>query len=133
MGHGGGSQDIRDLVGLVCPLVEGVSGREVSPKRPIFALLRSRGARLQCPFCGGDDWEGWDERVELGHVPGSPAVDRGAQAFPLTCRNCGFIRLQAAHVLDDPRASSRNDPQQEPPPTSAPEEGEPEDQSDAAK
>jgi hypothetical protein len=80
----------------------------MSSKRPIFAFLRSRGARLECPFCGSTEWEGWDERVSLGHVSGSFAVDRAAQAFPLTCRNCGFIRLQAAHVLDDPRAASRN-------------------------
>ena len=105
----------------------------MSKKRPIFAFLRSRGARLECPFCGGKDWEGWDERVELGHVPGSFAVDRGAQAFPLTCRNCGFIRLQAAHVLDDPRAHGRNDPREAPPPGSAlPGDDKPKDQSDAA-
>ena len=90
----------------------------MSPVRPIFAFLRSRGARLECPFCGSKDWEGWDERVELSHVRGSVAVDRGAEAFPLTCRNCGFIRLQAAHVLDDPRAPGRNDPEGELPPSS---------------
>ena len=127
----GGNQDIRHLV---CAIVEIASARTVSPKRPIFAFLRSRGARLECPFCGGKDWEGWDERVELGHVPGSFAVDRSAQAFPLTCRNCGFIRLQAAHVLDDPRAPGRNDPQEEPPRTSAlPAEEGSKDQSDAAE
>jgi hypothetical protein len=98
----------------------------VSRKRPIFAFLRSRGARLQCPFCGQEEWEGWDERVALGHVQGSRALDRGAQAFPLTCRNCGFIRLQAAHVLDDPRASGRNQPQEDPPaPSAGPADGEP--------
>lgn len=80
----------------------------MSAKRPIFAFLRSRGARLECPFCGGRDWEGWDERVSLDHVRGSSAVNRRAQAFPLMCRNCGFIRLQATHVLDDPRAPYRN-------------------------
>ena len=34
-------------------------------------FLRSRGARLQCPFCGGKAWEGWDERIALdsGYVP----------------------------------------------------------------
>lgn len=84
-------------------------------KQPIFAFLRSRGARLQCPFCNSTDWEGWDERVVLGHALGSAAIDREAQAFPLTCRNCGFIRLQAAHVLDDPRAAGRNVAQQKPP------------------
>jgi hypothetical protein len=98
----------------------------VSHKRPIFAFLRSRGARLECPFCNSTDWEGWDERVSLGHVSGSFAVDRTAQAFPLTCRNCGFIRLQAAHVLDDPRTSSRNATEEESLSLRAvPEEGEP--------
>jgi hypothetical protein len=92
---------------------------ELSPKRPIFSFLRSRGARLECPFCGKKNWEGWDERVSLVHVAGSFAIDRSAQAFPLTCRNCGFIRLQAAHVLDDPRASRRNDAQEGAPPMRA--------------
>lgn len=104
----------------------------MTPKRPIFAFLRSRGARLECPFCNSKDWEGWDERVALGHVSGSFAIDRRAQAFPLTCRNCGFMRLQAAHVLDDPRASSRNDMQRENLPMRAlPEEGDADDRSDA--
>ena len=103
----------------------------MSAKRAIFAFLRSRGARLECPFCGGKEWEGWDERVTLGHVSGSLAIDRGAQAFPLTCRNCGFIRLQAAHVLDDPRASSRNVVQEESLPSRAlPEDIDSEDRSD---
>jgi hypothetical protein len=88
----------------------------MSAKRPIFAFLNSRGARLECPFCAGKDWEGWDELVALGHVPDSVAIDRRSQAFPLTCRNCGFIRLQAAHVLDDPRAASRNASQEGSPP-----------------
>ena len=77
-------------------------------KHPIFAFLKSRGARMECPFCSANEWEGWDERVSLDHVRDSVAVDRKAQAFPLTCRNCGFIRLQAAHVLDDPRSPRRN-------------------------
>jgi predicted RNA-binding Zn-ribbon protein involved in translation (DUF1610 family) len=91
----------------------------MSPKRPIFAFLRSRGARIECPFCGKKDWEGWDERISLDHVHGSVAVDRRAQAFPLMCRNCGFIRLQAAHVLDDPRTASRNDISEPPRPMRA--------------
>ena len=108
-------------------------GGSVSPKRPIFAFLRSRGARLECPFCGSKEWEGWDERVELDHVQGSFAVDRDAQAFPLTCRNCGFIRLQAAHVLDDPRASTRNDADEQSSPLRAlPEDGHSTDRPEAA-
>jgi transcription elongation factor Elf1 len=73
----------------------------------IFDFLRSRDARMACPFCGHEDWHGWDERIELEHVVGSATVDRGTTAFPLTCANCGFIRLQSAHVLDDPRSPTR--------------------------
>jgi hypothetical protein len=65
---------------------------------------------MPCPFCGHEHWNGWDERITLEHVGGSDAVDRRAEAFPLTCRNCGYIRLQAAHVLDDPRNPTRNEP-----------------------
>jgi predicted RNA-binding Zn-ribbon protein involved in translation (DUF1610 family) len=79
----------------------------LSPTKAIFDFLRSRGARMACPFCGHETWDGWDERVELEHVVGSRSVDRQAQAFPLTCANCGFIRFQSAHVLDDPRSPSR--------------------------
>ena len=28
-------------------------------KSPIFNYLRSRGARMACPFCGHEDWHGW--------------------------------------------------------------------------
>jgi hypothetical protein len=76
-----------------------------SAKR-IFDFLRSRDARIACAFCGREDWHGWDERVSLPHVPGSAAaVDRGTEALPLTCGNCGFVRLQSSHVLDDPRGA----------------------------
>lgn len=63
---------------------------------------------MACPFCGKEQWHGWDERVALEHAVGSDAIDRNSEAFPLTCVNCGFIRLQSAHVLDDPRATARN-------------------------
>jgi hypothetical protein len=82
----------------------------VSSSRPIFDFLASRDARMTCPFCGHETWHGWDERVSLTAVPGGDAIDRSLEAFPLTCANCGFIRLQSAHVLDDPRANERNEP-----------------------
>ena len=59
---------------------------------------------MACPFCAHEEWHGWDERVTLEHVFGSDTIDRRAEAFPLTCSNCGFIRLQSARVLDDPRS-----------------------------
>jgi hypothetical protein len=76
--------------------------------RRIFDFLRSRGARMACPFCGREEWNGWDERVGLDRVIGSDTIDRRTEAFPLTCANCGFIRFQSAHVLDDPRSETRN-------------------------
>jgi len=81
--------------------------------KALFDFLGSRGARKNCPLCGHEEWYGWDERVSLLHAVGSGASDRGTEAFPLTCANCGFIRLQSAHVLDDPRTPSqqRTDPQ----------------------
>ncbi len=74
-----------------------------TPTKRIFHFLRSRDARMPCPFCGHEEWRGWDERIALPHVAGSDTVDRGTEALPLTCAHCGFIRLQSAHVLDDPR------------------------------
>ncbi len=73
----------------------------------IFDFLQSRDARMACPFCGGEEWHGWDERVALEHAVDADSVDRATEAFPLTCANCGFIRLQSAHVLDDPRSPRR--------------------------
>jgi transcription elongation factor Elf1 len=67
----------------------------------IFDFLKSRDARMSCPFCGHEEWDGWDERVALVHLSGSATV---------TCANCGFIRLQSAHVLDDPRGETTGDP-----------------------
>ena len=78
--------------------------------KQIFDFLKSRNARVSCPFCGHERWHGWDERVSLEHVTGSATVDRGTEAFPLTCANCGFIRLQSAHVLDDPRGKVTGSP-----------------------
>jgi hypothetical protein len=78
-----------------------------SQREPIFDFLESRGARIACPFCAGERWNGWDERIALERVLGSDAIDRTTEAFPLTCASCGFIRLQSAHVLDDPRGRAR--------------------------
>jgi hypothetical protein len=63
---------------------------------------------MACPFCGQEVWNGWDERIALDHAIGSETIDRRGEAFPLTCANCGFIRFQSDHVLDDPREESRN-------------------------
>jgi hypothetical protein len=79
--------------------------RAVTRDKDLFDFLDSRGARKNCPLCGHEHWHGWDQRVSLPHVFGSRESDKGTEAFPLTCANCGFIRLQSAHVLDDPRTA----------------------------
>jgi hypothetical protein len=75
----------------------------VNRAKHLFDFLNSRGARKNCPFCGHERWNGWDERVKLPHAAGPETMNRDTQAIPLTCANCGFVRLQSAHVLDDPR------------------------------
>jgi hypothetical protein len=74
----------------------------MSPRRDLFDFLASRGARGPCPLCGHELWDGWDQRIDLprtldgkDHAP--------IEVIPLLCRNCGFVRLQSAHVLSDPR------------------------------
>ena len=49
----------------------------MTAKLPIFDFLRSRGARMSCPFCGHENWHGWDERVTLDHVIGSGTARTG--------------------------------------------------------
>ena len=71
--------------------------------KQLFDFLNSRGARKNCPLCGHEEWNGWDERVKLPHAPGTKTIDRQTEVIPLTCANCGFVRLQSAHVLEDPR------------------------------
>ena len=34
-------------------------------RKGIFDFLKSRDARLPCPLCGHERWNGWDERVLL--------------------------------------------------------------------
>lgn len=74
-------------------------------RRRIFDFLASRNARLTCPLCGHEHWNGWDERIHLDRAGTSPL-----EAIPLTCANCGFVRLQSAHVLDDPRGGPESKP-----------------------
>ena len=75
----------------------------VERAKQLFDFLNSRGARKNCPLCGREEWNGWDERVKLPHAPDTKTIDRQTEVIPLTCANCGFVRLQSAHVLEDPR------------------------------
>src|SRR5436190_1093158 len=37
---------------------------------------------MACPFCGQEQWHGWDERVALEHVIGSGTVETSAGQRP---------------------------------------------------
>jgi hypothetical protein len=80
-----------------------VSGDAAPSRRRIFDFLKSRSAHIRCPLCGREDWNGWDERVLLERSTTAHDTPEPYEAIPLVCANCGFIRLQSAHVLDDPR------------------------------
>jgi hypothetical protein len=80
--------------------------RGVIEAKRIFDFLKSRGARMSCPFCGQEQWHGWDERVSLEHGIGSKTVDRGTEAFRSPVRTAASSGFWSTHVLDDPRESS---------------------------
>lgn len=73
--------------------------------RGIFGFLDSRDARVACPLCGHERWDNWDERVHLPRDLNEGDRRKDFEAIPLTCTNCGSVRLQSAHVLDDPRGN----------------------------
>jgi predicted RNA-binding Zn-ribbon protein involved in translation (DUF1610 family) len=72
------------------------------PKR-LFDFLNSRGARKACPLCGQETGTAGGTNASLAHVAGTETIERETEVIPLTCANCGFVRLQSAHVLDPPR------------------------------
>ena len=74
----------------------------MSLRRDLVDFLASRGARKQCPLCGQEQWTGWDQRLALPRTL-EGADSMAIEVIPLICRNCGFVRLHAAHVLSDPR------------------------------
>ena len=73
-------------------------------RKGIFDFLKSRDARLPCPLCGHERWNGWDERVLLTRATHEAGDLDAFEAIPLTCANCGFIRFQSAHVPMTPAA-----------------------------
>lgn len=79
-------------------------------KQRIFDFLKSRNASMPCPLCGHAHWHGWDERVWLPRGGEQESLRSALEAIPLTCANCGFIRMQSAHVLQDPRGDVPEEP-----------------------
>jgi hypothetical protein len=73
--------------------------------------LNERGARVERPICGETGWGSVGSLGNLlatlpaitphGEVVGTSDSLGGINAFVLTCRNCGFIRLHAEQVLSN--------------------------------
>ena len=63
--------------------------------KPIFDFLRSRGARIACPFCGHEDWHGWDERITLEHADRERGRRPARRGIPAHLRK---LRLHQAPV-----------------------------------
>ena len=71
----------------------------------IFFVVATR--RIACPFCGHEDWQGWDERIALDHVTGNDGRPPRVQAIRRRAQTAGSSGLQSARALDDPRSPTR--------------------------
>ena len=80
----------------------------MTAKSPIFDFMRSRGARMSCPFCGHEEWQGWDERVTLDHALGERDRRPARRRVPAHLRK---LRLHQAPVRPRARRPTRPAPQ----------------------
>ena len=70
--------------------------------RELENFLASRGASLECPFCGHDVWAHvrLDPETTL-RITGETAGVHipGIEVFVVTCTNCAFMRLHSPEVI----------------------------------
>ena len=75
--------------------------------RELHNRLRGRGAADECTICGAARWMPGGAGVLLltVHEDRQPAVelDRGLECQAWICTSCGYVRLHAPQILDDPR------------------------------
>ena len=69
-------------------------------------LLRAKGAPVECPICGAEDWRGLDDVIDLPvRMAGSdePRVRiPGFAALAPSCGRCGHVRLIDLRLLEAP-------------------------------
>jgi hypothetical protein len=71
-------------------------------------LLQSKGARVECPVCGADDWRGLDDIIDLpvrvaGATPHEAHVRiPGFEALAPSCGRCGHVRLIDLRLFEAP-------------------------------
>lgn len=71
-------------------------------------LLQAKGAPVECPVCGADDWRGLDDIIDLpvrmvGATPYETHVRiPGFEALAPSCGRCGHVRLIDLRLLEAP-------------------------------
>ena len=71
-------------------------------------LLQSKGASVECPVCGAEDWRGLDDIIDLpvrtaGATPYEAHVRiPGFAALAPSCGRCGHVRLIDLRLLEAP-------------------------------
>jgi hypothetical protein len=71
-------------------------------------LLQTKGAAVECPMCGAEDWRGLDDIIDLPvRVAGDSSHGThvripGFEALAPSCGRCGHVRLVDLRVLEAP-------------------------------
>ena len=71
-------------------------------------LLESKGAPVECPVCGAEDWRGLDDIVDLPvRMAGATSEEArvripGFAALAPSCGRCGNVRLIDLRSLETP-------------------------------
>jgi hypothetical protein len=85
-------------------------------------LLHSKGAPVECPVCGAEDWRGLDDVIDLPvRVAGASSNEThvripGFEALAPSCGRCGHVRLIDLRLFEAPvRRESEADQDGTPP------------------
>lgn len=85
-------------------------------------LLQSKGASVECPVCGAEDWRGLDDIIDLPvRVAGGTSREThvripGFEALAPSCGRCGHVRLIDLRLFEPPvRRESEADQDRTPP------------------
>lgn len=76
----------------------------------LSAYFEAKGVKGGCPICGTDDWSvapvaGPDGEIQAGEVALEITTQMNKTnswmpTLPLTCQNCGFVRLHHTHWIE---------------------------------
>ena len=71
-------------------------------------LLQAKGAAVECPVCGAEDWRGLDDIIDLPvRMVGASSHEThvripGFEALAPSCGRCGHVRLIDLRLLEAP-------------------------------